>query len=84
MFVPKISEQPNTGGNDDGRTKLVKALSRIDQEACTSCPSFALMEEIRQLQGLRRLRLKTYQPAAQEVVHLDEMIHARLVKLMTR
>ncbi|MGE0621970.1 MAG: hypothetical protein AB7I04_00110 [Pseudomonadales bacterium] len=62
----------------------MKALSRIQQSVCTSCPSFALMEEIRQLQGLRKLRLKTYEPAAREVVHLDEMIHERLVKLMTR
>lgn len=62
----------------------MKALSYVEQEICTSCPSFALMEEIRQLQGLRRLRLKHYQPAAREIVHLDEMIHSRLVKLMAR
>ena len=62
----------------------MKALSRIEQEVCTNCPSFALMEEIRQLQGLRKLRLKSYAPAAREIVHLDDMIHSRLVKLMSR
>ena len=62
----------------------MKALSRFEQAVCTSCPSFALMEEIRQLQGLRRLRLKTYAPASREVVHLDGMIRERLVKLMAR
>lgn len=62
----------------------MKALSQVEQAIRGTAPSFALMEEIRQLQGLRRLRLKTYQPAAREVVHLDEMIHERLVKLMTR
>jgi len=62
----------------------MKALSRIEQAVCTSCPSFALMEEIRQLQGLRKLRLKSHLPLAQEVVHLDEMIHSRLVKLMAK
>ena len=62
----------------------MKALSRIEREVCTSCPSFVLMEEIRQLQGLRKLRLKSYTPAAREILHLDEMIHSRLVKLMAR
>lgn len=62
----------------------MKAMSRIEQEVCTNCPSFALMEEIRQLKGLRKLRLKSYEPAAREIVHLDDMIHSRLVKLMAR
>ena len=62
----------------------MKALSRIEQEVCTNCPSFALMEEIRQLKGLRKLRLKSYDPAAREIAHLDDMIHSRLVKLMAR
>lgn len=62
----------------------MKALSHIEQEVCTRCPSFALMEEIRQLKGLRKLRLRSYQPAAQEIVHLDTMIHSRLIKLMAR
>ncbi len=62
----------------------MKALSRIEREVCTTCPSFALMEEIRQLQGLRKLRLKSYDPSAREIVHLDDMTHSRLIKLMAR
>lgn len=62
----------------------MKALNRIEQEVCTHCPSFVLMEEIRQLKGLRKLRLKTHRPGAREIVHLDDMIHTRLVKLMAR
>ena len=62
----------------------MKALNRIEQAVCTHCPSFALMEEIRQLQGLRKLRLKRHAPADQEIVHLDDMIHSRLLKLMAR
>ena len=62
----------------------MKTRSQFEQALCINCPGFALSEEIQQLQVLRKLRLKTFKPAAREIVHLDEMIHARLVKLMGR
>lgn len=60
----------------------MKAVTRIESTVAISCPSFALMEELRQLKGLRKLRLRVYGPSDQEISHLDEMIHERLVKLM--
>ena len=42
---------------------------------------FRLSEEILQLTGLRRLRLKTWGSQDREIVHLDEMIRERLLKL---
>ena len=58
------------------------AMNCIQERVCTSCPCFALMEEVRQLKGLRRVRLRAFGAEDREIVHLDEMIHARLVKLM--
>ena len=43
--------------------------------------AFRLAEELRQLTGLRRLRLKTWGPRDREIKHLDEMIRDRLRKL---
>ena len=57
-------------------------LGPITQRVCGRCKSFALMEEIRQLKGLRKVRLKVYGPGDQEIDHLDAMIHERLTKLI--
>ena len=55
-------------------------MNCIKERVCTSCPSFALMEEIRQLKGLRKVRLRTYGIGDPEINHLDEMIHTRLTR----
>ncbi len=61
---------------------MSRATNYIEARVCTSCPSYALMEEIRQLKGLRKVRLKVYGPGDQEIDHLDAMIHERLIKLV--
>ena len=61
---------------------MLRAVSQIERSMASSFPSAALMEEIRQLKGLRKLRLRIYGPGDQEINHLDEMIHERLVRLM--
>ncbi len=43
--------------------------------------AFRLSEELQQLTGLRRLRLRTWGAQDREVRHLDEMIRERLLKL---
>ena len=61
---------------------MIRAMTHIEQRVCSGCPSYALMEEIRQLKGLRKVRLKVYGPGDQEIDHLDAMIHERLTKLV--
>ena len=66
-------------------TTRINTISRdnpLTQRVCRSCPSFGLMEEIRQLKGLRKIRLKVYGPGDQEIDHLDAMIHERLTRLI--
>lgn len=59
-----------------------RAVNRIASPARAGYPNFGLMEEIRQLKGLRKVRMRVYGPGDQEIDHLDAMIHERLVKLV--
>ena len=61
---------------------MMRAINQVEHRAGNGYPGFGLMEEIRQLKGLRKVRLKVYGPGDQEIDHLDEMIHERLLKLM--
>jgi hypothetical protein len=62
---------------------MIRAVKSFEDRVCNYSASFGLVEELRQLKGLRKIRMKTHGPGDQEIVHLDSMIHERLVKLLS-
>ena len=63
-------------------SETISRVGPVAARVCGRCKHFALMEEMRQLKGLRKVRLKVYGPGDQEIDHLDAMIRERLSKLL--
>lgn len=62
---------------------MIRAVKPLENRIDSYSASFGLVEELRQLKGLRKIRMKVHGPGDQEIVHLDSMIHERLVKLLS-